>query len=62
MRLSKIVSSVILSKEGKFTKRDIELDLLSKGVEVNENYLKYKLDSMCELGLIGRTSVYYFSV
>lgn len=67
-KVSIIISEIILNRNGKFTLTDIMYE--SKPIIENEfttendlkNYVKYKLNSMCDLGLIGKTSLYYFSI
>ena len=63
-----VVSDVILNQNGKFTANDIlskvKYIILDQFKTIDDliNYIIKKLDSMCELGLIGKTSIYYFSV
>ena len=63
-----VVSDVILNQNGKFTVNDIlnkvKYIILDQFKTIDDliNYIIKKLDSMCELGLIGKTSIYYFSV
>ena len=67
-RVSFIVSEIILNQEGKFTVKDI-LDRAKPRIgnqfetsDKLERYIIGKLDSMCDYGLIGKTTVYYFSI
>lgn len=67
-KASFIVSETILNQEGKFTMKDI-LDkvkpIVSNQFETPdklETYIIKKLNSMCDYGLVGKTSVYYFSL
>lgn len=67
-RASYVVSDVILKQVGIFTLKDI-LDIVSSKIESQfesvkkmTDYVINKLNSMCEFGLIGRTSIYYFSI
>ena len=67
-KVAKIVSEIILNQDGKFLVEDI----LNKvkplvceeftTIEELELYITQKLDSMCEMGLLGKTSLYYFSI
>lgn len=67
-RVSFIVSEIILNQEGKFTLKDI-LDKVKPKISNQfetpdklERYISGKLNSMCDYGLIGRTTMYYFSI
>lgn len=67
-KASLIVSETILNQEGKFTIKDI-FDKVKPMVSTQfetpdklETYISRKLNSMCDYGLIGKTSMYYFSV
>ena len=63
-----IVSEVILNQNGKFTVNDIlnkvKHLILNQFETIDDliNYIIKKLDSMCDLGLIGKTLIYYFSI
>lgn len=63
-----VVSDAILNQNGKFTMNDILNEVKNvildqfKTIDGLINYIIKKLDSMCNLGLIGKTSIYYFSV
>lgn len=67
-RMSQIISEIILNQEGKFLAKDIlnkTKFLVGKEFATMEElrlYITRKLDSMCELGLLGKTSLYYFSI
>ncbi len=66
-KLSVLVSRVILEAEGVFTINEIyqkvkpNLDE-SHSEEEMKGYIKRKLDTMADLGLVGKTNAYYFSV
>lgn len=67
-KASFIVSETILNQDGKFTMKDI-LDKVKPMVSTQfetpdklETYISRKLNSMCDYGLIGKTSMYYFSL
>lgn len=63
-----VVSDNILARKGKFNINDIIKDTEEKikgqfnSREEMIDYIKYKLNSMLEFGLIGATSIYYFSI
>ncbi|MBF0989613.1 MAG: hypothetical protein HXK70_02245 [Clostridiales bacterium] len=67
-----IITLEILNIQGKFTKEEIIKKLKKKmitdgttdGMSYNqlETYIEKKIDSLAEYGLIGKTTVYYFSV
>ena len=67
-KISFIVSEVILNQEGKFTKEDILNEISDRLTENPSNlkeidqYIVKKLNTMCDYGLIGKTSIYYFSI
>lgn len=67
-KISFIVSEVILNQEGKFTKEDILNEVSDRLTENPSNlkeidqYIVKKLNTMCDYGLIGKTSIYYFSI
>ena len=67
-KVSEIVSEIILNQEGKFLVKDILnkvkplIDEEFTTIEELESYITKKLDSMCETGLLGKTSLYYFSI
>lgn len=67
-KVAKIVSEIILNQEGKFLLKDILnkvkplVDKEFTTIEELESYITKKLDSMCEMGLLGKTSLYYFSI
>lgn len=67
-RISQIVSEIILNQEGKFLAKDIlnkTKPLVGKEfatMEELESYITKKLDSMCKIGLLDKTSLYYFSI
>ena len=67
-RISRIISEIILNQEGKFLVKDIlnkAKPLVGKEFATMEElrlYITRKLDSMCELGLLGKTILYYFSI
>ena len=62
------VSEAILDQESKFTDKDIfnvvkeQLKVYFKNTDEMKNYIRTKLNSMTELGLVGRTSCYYFPI
>lgn len=67
-RASYVVSDTVLKQIGKFTLTDI-LDIVGdkirnqfKSDEEMVKYVKNKLNAICEFGLVGRTSIYYFSI
>lgn len=63
-----IVSDVILQQKGDFTENDILNQVKDRLIDQFEslenlsNYVIFKLNDMCEYGLIGRTELYYFQV
>lgn len=61
---SYVVSEAALEKTGHFSADDIVQSIKSIKPDINadEAFVIKKLDSMCEFGLIGKTSMYYFSV
>lgn len=67
-RISQIVSEIILNQEGKFLVKDIlnkTKSLVGKEFTTMEElrlYIIKKLDLMCEIGLLGKISLYYFSI
>ena len=67
-KVSKIVSEIILNQEGEFLAKDILnkvkplVDKEFTTIEELELYITKKLDSMCEIGLLAKTSLYYFSI
>lgn len=60
------VSMAALKKTGVFTVRQILIDAGLGGSYKNDRNIERlaidKLNTMCEFGLIGRTSLYYFSI
>lgn len=62
-KVSKIVSEIILNQEGKFLAKDIlnkVKPLICKEfttIKELESYITKKLDSMCEMGLLAKTSL-----
>ena len=62
------VSKAILDQETKFTDKDIfnavkeQLNTYFKNTDEMKNYIRTKLNSIAELGLVGRTSCYYFPI
>lgn len=62
-----IVSNEVLSKKGRFTFQDIlddvipSLESLFESIDSLRNYVTNKINEMCDLGLVSRTEVYYFS-
>lgn len=60
---SYIVSEAALDKKGHFLADDIleEVKNLAPHLMVDKDFVIKKLDSMCEVGMIGSTSMYYFS-
>lgn len=67
MNISRIVVIAVLSRNGKFTLKDIVNEVSGlilqefNNVEEMEKYIKRKIDTMCELGLLNSTGLYYFS-
>lgn len=67
-RVSRAIGGYALMKEGTFTFNDVIKHVEDKvkqefsNREEMENYVLKKLNQMCEVGLIGRTSTYYFSL
>ena len=66
--LGGIITVEVLTMRGKFTKKDI-LDTVVPKIkkhfpnrEEMEKYISGKIDTLCEYGLLGKTSVYYFSL
>ena len=63
-----IITLEILNIQGKFTKEEIikklKKKMITDGMSYNqlETYIEKKIDSLAEYGLIGKTTVYYFSV
>ena len=53
-----IVVNEVLEMKGKFTKEQIVQRVFPK----IEKYISRKIDALCEYGLLGKTSVYYFSL
>ncbi len=66
--LDYVVSKTILEMEGIFTLGEIiqkikdSIEGLKENIDSLHNYVLRKLESMCDLGLIGRTDIYYFSI
>jgi len=66
--VSRTVSGAILEQETKFTEKDIfnsvnrQLSNYFQDTVTMKKYIHDKLNSMVELGLVGRTSCYYFPV
>lgn len=60
---SYIVSEAALDKKGHFLADDIleEVKKSSPHLNIDRDFVIKKLDSMCEVGMIGSTSMYYFS-
>ena len=63
-----IVVNEVLKMKGKFTKNDI-LDTVVPKIkkyfsnrEEMEKYISRKIDTLCEYRLLGKTSIYYFSL
>lgn len=64
-----IVVNEVLEMKGKFTKEQIVQRVFPKiekyfrnKKEDIEKYISRKIDALCEYGLLGKTSVYYFSL
>lgn len=66
--LGYFVTSEILRQKGRFTEEDIvdaikdSVNKLLKTIEEIKNYVLYKLNQISEMGLIGRTDFYYYSL
>lgn len=60
---SYIVSEAALDKTGHFLADDIleDVNKLAPHLNIDRDFVIKKLDSMCEVGMIGSTSMYYFS-
>ncbi len=64
--VSYIVSNEILNRKGRFTIEDIINSLKDRIASMFEsgktmsNYIVSKVNLLCELGLVGRTEIYYF--
>lgn len=67
-KVAKIVSEIILNQGGRFLVKDVLnkaeplVDEEFTTIEELESYITKKLDSMCEMGILGKTSLYYFSI
>lgn len=67
-KVSRVIGGYALMKEGTFTFNDVIKHVEDKvkqefsNREEMENYVLKKLNQMCEVGLIERTSTYYFSL
>lgn len=61
---SYVVSEAALEKKGHFSADDIiqSVKLMGANINADKAFVIKKLDAMCEFGLIGKTSMYYFSV
>lgn len=61
--LSYVVSEAALARKGHFLADDILEDVKKSAphLKVDKDFVIKKLDSMCEVGMIGSTSMYYFS-
>lgn len=63
-----IISDIILQQEGDFTENDIlnqvKHRLIDQFGSLDDllDYIVFKLNDMCEYGLIGKTELYYFLV
>lgn len=68
IKVNKIITEIVLNQEGKFFVKDVLskvkplVDKEFTTIEELESYIIKKLDSMCEMGLLAKTSVYYFSI
>ena len=60
---SYVISEAALDKKGHFSANDILEDVKKSAphLKVDKDFVIKKLDSMCEVGMIGSTSIYYFS-
>lgn len=64
--LNFIVSKEILTQKGNFTVNDIFNNVKNKMIESSDSseslikYIRDKMNSMCDDGLIARTETYYF--
>lgn len=60
---SYVVSEAALDRKGHFSVDDIlqSVKQMSPSINVDRDFVIKKLDSMCEVGMIGSTSMYYFS-
>lgn len=62
-----IITEIILNIQGKFTAEELFLPLKEKMKNMfpsesdMKSYIRKKLETLCEHGLIGKTSFYYFS-
>lgn len=67
-KVSRVIGGYALMKEGTFTFNDVikhvedEVKQEFSNREEMESYVLEKLNQMCEVGLIGRTSTHYFSL
>lgn len=61
--LSYIVSEAALDRKGHFLADDILEDVKKSAsyLNVDRDFVIKKLNAMCEVGMIGSTSMYYFS-
>lgn len=62
-----IITEVVINLKGNFTAEEIFLSLKEKMEHMfhsesdMKSYIRKKLETLCEHGLIGKTSFYYFS-
>lgn len=62
-----IITEIVINLKGNFTADEIFLSLKEKMKNTfpseceMKSYIRKKLETLCEHGLIGRTSFYYFS-
>lgn len=67
-KASFVISGIILTQEGKFTAEDIlgkvkpTIIMQFKTLDNLKRYIIEKLNNICEYGLVGKASMYYFSV
>lgn len=59
-----VVTDSIMEKKGKFNVVDIEYDLKMRGYQGKDisDYTKEKIEQLVDLGLVGKTEVYYYSI
>lgn len=60
---SYVVSEAALDRKGHFLADDIleEVKKSAPHLDIDRDFVIKKLNSMCEVGMIGSTSMYYFS-
>lgn len=62
-KLDFLIAEEAFAQRGRFEVQDIYDRIANKFKDIVENlkvYIKKKLDILCDMGLIGKTRVYYF--